>query len=440
MFVNFSVRKSFIKILLERRIPQILGSYFIAGTSLIFFIQYLVDKYQFPFHYPTLALFGLIGILPSVIILSYFHGAPGKDEWTKVEKYGVPTNIIFLLVILLVGFRSDWWIIKDNKSGGIKNYFIHFTSDNKYIQDYNWFDKDVYVINSIPDSTLNTIKKSVFSKVTPKFQYYPEMQFELSRSQDDYNIINQLPRPRELAQLFYSHKPTTLDSLKIEIENESISIYLNIQDRVKKQYGFIPEVLMTVYIYKVTSINDNEPERMFFDFITYWDHLPGKTMGSKPHNTIDELIDDLSEALGNVIIQRSLGGLVGIVSEILEDDMIKINLHKHQYLKRGMKLESSSLHEWKKDGHEKWMEDLQLIMQWMENDTAAMDSEIYNKRLEEYESISDGSTRYYHDSNQGYYSYHVELIDVTDSIAIAKIIWKSFPLLKIRPGDRFTME
>ena len=333
--------KSLIKIFLERRIPQILGSYFIAGTSLIFFIQYLVDKYQFPSHYPTLGLFGLIGILPSVIILSYFHGAPGKDEWTKVEKYSVPINIIFLLVILLVGFRSDWWIIKDNKSGGIKNYFIHFTSDNKYIQDYNWFDKNDYVINSIPDSTLNTIKKSVFSKVTPKFQFYPEMQIELSRSQDDYNIINQLPRPREIQQFFMDQKPTTLDSIKIEIENESIPIYLNIQDRVKKQYGFIPEVLMTVYIYKVTSKNDNEPERMFFDLITYWDHLPGKSTGSEPHNTIDALIDDLSGDIERVIIQRSLGGLVGIVSEILEDDMIKINLHKHQYLKRGMKLESS---------------------------------------------------------------------------------------------------
>ncbi|MDP7028429.1 MAG: hypothetical protein QF380_08500, partial [Candidatus Marinimicrobia bacterium] len=71
------MRKSFIKILLERRIPQILGSYFIAGTSLILFIEYLIDKYQFPSHYPTLALFGLISIIPSVIILAYFHGAPG---------------------------------------------------------------------------------------------------------------------------------------------------------------------------------------------------------------------------------------------------------------------------------------------------------------------------------------------------------------------------
>ena len=101
------MRKSFIKILLERRIPQILGSYFIAGTSLIFFIQYLVDKYQFSSHYPTLALFGLISIIPSVIILAYFHGAPGKDEWTKMEKIGIPVNILFIAVVLVVGDLTD---------------------------------------------------------------------------------------------------------------------------------------------------------------------------------------------------------------------------------------------------------------------------------------------------------------------------------------------
>ena len=83
-------KKSFIKTLLERRIPHILGSYLVAGTSLILFIEYLIQKYQFPSHYPTLALFGLAGILPSVVILAYFHGAPGKDEWTIVEKVGIP--------------------------------------------------------------------------------------------------------------------------------------------------------------------------------------------------------------------------------------------------------------------------------------------------------------------------------------------------------------
>ena len=96
-------KQSLIKNLLERRIPQILGSYLVAGTSLILFIEYLVDKYQFPSHYPTLSLFALVGILPSVVILAYFHGAPGKDEWTKGERIGSPINVLFIAGILFFG-------------------------------------------------------------------------------------------------------------------------------------------------------------------------------------------------------------------------------------------------------------------------------------------------------------------------------------------------
>ena len=106
-------KQSLIKTLLDRRIPQILGSYLVAGTSLILFIEYLVGKYQFPSHYPTLALFALMGILPSVIILSYFHGAPGKDEWTKVEKVGIPINVLFIAGILFFGDSLNMWGIEE---------------------------------------------------------------------------------------------------------------------------------------------------------------------------------------------------------------------------------------------------------------------------------------------------------------------------------------
>ena len=102
-------KKSFIRILIERRIPQILGSYLVAGTSLILFIEYLVEKYQFPSQYPTLALFALVGILPTVMMLSYFHGAPGKDEWTKVEQIGIPVNVLFIAVILFFGDSINIW-------------------------------------------------------------------------------------------------------------------------------------------------------------------------------------------------------------------------------------------------------------------------------------------------------------------------------------------
>jgi len=65
------------KELLNRHIPQILGSYFVAGTSLVLFVEYLVDKYQFPIHYPALALFGIIRYNEC------------SDLQAKFEKYGM---------------------------------------------------------------------------------------------------------------------------------------------------------------------------------------------------------------------------------------------------------------------------------------------------------------------------------------------------------------
>ena len=139
-------KKSFINTLLERRIPQILGSYLVAGTSLILFIEYLIDKYQFPSHYATLALFALIGILPSVMILSYFHGTPGKDEWTKVEKVGIPINILFIAGILFFGDSINIWNIESGyeEQSNIKDTFLINMHSSKQID--NW-------INSIKDET-----------------------------------------------------------------------------------------------------------------------------------------------------------------------------------------------------------------------------------------------------------------------------------------------
>ena len=90
-----------IKELIHRRIPHIIGSYLIAGTSLILFVDWLVNRYTLPEYYTTLSLFGVIAIMPSVVILAYFHGAPGKDEVRKVELIAVPFNIIIALAILV---------------------------------------------------------------------------------------------------------------------------------------------------------------------------------------------------------------------------------------------------------------------------------------------------------------------------------------------------
>ena len=122
-------KKSFIKELLKRRIPQIIGSYIIAGTSLVLFIDWLTVRYEFPQYYVTLALFGIISIIPSVIILAYFHGAPGKDQWTIIEKIGIPANILFIATMLFIGIKYDYWKIeKVNLNAKPTNYLIHISS------------------------------------------------------------------------------------------------------------------------------------------------------------------------------------------------------------------------------------------------------------------------------------------------------------------------
>jgi hypothetical protein len=72
------MKKSLINNLLERRVPQIIGSYFVGSTTLILFIDWLITKYGFSDNILQFTWFGLISILPSVLIIAYFHGAPGK--------------------------------------------------------------------------------------------------------------------------------------------------------------------------------------------------------------------------------------------------------------------------------------------------------------------------------------------------------------------------
>ena len=101
---------SFLKEILNRRIPQILGSYVVAGTSLVLFMDWLSARYEFPQYYVTIALFGIVSIIPSVLILAYFHGSPGKDQWNKLEKVGIPINIVFIGLMIVIGNMYGWWI------------------------------------------------------------------------------------------------------------------------------------------------------------------------------------------------------------------------------------------------------------------------------------------------------------------------------------------
>ena len=108
------MEKSFLKELFRRRVPYIVGSYIVASTSMILFVEWLCVRFSFPDFYVSITLFCLLSIIPSVVLIAYFHGAPGKDEWTKIEKYGIFINVLFIAVILSVSFHFNYWSIGES--------------------------------------------------------------------------------------------------------------------------------------------------------------------------------------------------------------------------------------------------------------------------------------------------------------------------------------
>ena len=100
------IRTSFFKDLLSRRVPQIVGGYLAASWIILEFMDWLVKRYPISPHLVEFFLVAIAAMIPTVILLSYYHGKPGRDQWTRVEKIGIPTNLVvtaFLLIFLFQG-------------------------------------------------------------------------------------------------------------------------------------------------------------------------------------------------------------------------------------------------------------------------------------------------------------------------------------------------
>lgn len=72
-----------IRDLFERRVPHLVGIYADASWGLIEFSDaILVRRMLLSTHYVDLVLWAILLLLPSAIILAWFHGRPGRErDW-----------------------------------------------------------------------------------------------------------------------------------------------------------------------------------------------------------------------------------------------------------------------------------------------------------------------------------------------------------------------
>jgi tetratricopeptide (TPR) repeat protein len=100
--------KSFIDQLRERRFIQFTISYLVAGWGLLQFTDWIVNRYAFAPIWVDIVMIFLIAMLPSVLLLTYNHGKPGKDQWRLVEKIMLPSNIVIAFLIIIFSFKGEY--------------------------------------------------------------------------------------------------------------------------------------------------------------------------------------------------------------------------------------------------------------------------------------------------------------------------------------------
>jgi tetratricopeptide (TPR) repeat protein len=86
--------------LFRRRVPHILGVYLAAGWAVLEFTDFLVNRFVLSPHLTDFAMLAWVLLVPSVLMLAWYHGAPGRDKWTKFEKIGIPTNLVVAAALL----------------------------------------------------------------------------------------------------------------------------------------------------------------------------------------------------------------------------------------------------------------------------------------------------------------------------------------------------
>lgn len=98
--------ETFFKNLLNRRVPQIIGIYLGIGWGIIQFIDWIVNRYLLSPHLVDLTFVILISLVPSIIIIAYFHGIPGRNRWRTLEKIYIPVNILISILLVIFVFKG----------------------------------------------------------------------------------------------------------------------------------------------------------------------------------------------------------------------------------------------------------------------------------------------------------------------------------------------
>ena len=120
----------FISEVRDRRILPAVGVYVASAWVLIEILDRLVERYLLSPYLTDIVFWGLYSLIPAVMMIAWTHGRKGKDRAGKLEKVGVPINLIATIGLLVTVFGDKdlelaaTQITVSNELGQQETYYI----------------------------------------------------------------------------------------------------------------------------------------------------------------------------------------------------------------------------------------------------------------------------------------------------------------------------
>jgi len=137
-------KRSITEILVHRRVPQFVGMYIAATWLVIELGDWVTERFNLPATLTSYVFVAMLMLLPAVALFSYNHGAPGKDQWTKMERTAISLNVLlalgvlyFLSPLLVVEAATETVQISD-ETGVIQEFEIARQGYHKEVIGFFW--------------------------------------------------------------------------------------------------------------------------------------------------------------------------------------------------------------------------------------------------------------------------------------------------------------
>ena len=177
-------KKSVFKDLWERRVIQFFAGYLICSWIIIQVVSFFVSRYLLSPYLIDFTWVIFLSLIPTILLLTYFHGKPGRNKWTKLERIGLPVNLILTILLL-------FFIFKGKDLGAATTAVTIENEDGEKIERVvvkNEFRKKIAIFffeNKSKDTTLNWMQYAISNMIN-----YDLLQDVFINTRSGFNFFN----------------------------------------------------------------------------------------------------------------------------------------------------------------------------------------------------------------------------------------------------------